>query len=209
MPPAGTFSATNHRMAAASTDPSVRRNPEERVGLRRRNHPSIHPFTRNAFPGDKLIRTRICSENGAPGTTRTCDTRFRKPGYHCPVTHRITSFFPIRVPGRFRLSSTLFDWLRLSSRPLWSAPSRLRVPSPTVMSTLQRIREHSGSSGCQRFETIAREERNLAVQPPPTTTRCAPSGASRERELLLVVQAAVAGARRRAIRSVACHRKAQ
>ena len=87
MPPGWHALCDERSHGAASTDPSVRRNPEECVGLRRRNHPSIHPFTRNAFPGDKLIRTRIRSENGAPGTTRTCDTRFRKPGYHCSATH--------------------------------------------------------------------------------------------------------------------------
>jgi hypothetical protein len=87
-------------------------------------------------------------------------------------------------------------------------PSRSRVASLTFMSTLQLIRESSGSSGCQRFETTrAKNETWLSNRRQQQPGARLPALRVNE-STPLVAQSAGAGVRRRAIRSAACHRKA-
>jgi hypothetical protein len=147
--------------------------------------------------------------SGAPGMTRTCDTRLRKPGYHYPATYRNHIVVPDSRSGSL---STFFYSLRLASTLFATTMERSQPREGPVSDGHQHAVTHPGTQRKQWVPALrnhAREERNLAVPRSPTTTRCAPSGASREREPLLVAQAAVEGVRRRAIRNAACHRKAQ
>jgi len=71
---------------------------------------------------------------------------------------------------------------------------------PTGVNPLEDERPSTRASASK---PRARRTRHLAVPPSPTTARCAPSGASREREPLRVAQTATAGVTRRATRSAA------
>ena len=89
-----------------------------------------------------------------------------------PQPIEFTSLSPIRVPGRFRLSSTLFDWLRLSSRPQWSASGRLR-PGPLATVEPKDLIRHQQASGSgsqsQPRGTVraSRGARPAPLRPPP------------------------------------------
>ena len=58
--------------------------------------------------------------SGAPGTTRTCDTRFRKPGYHCPATYGNQIVFSDSRSGSL---STLFHSLCLGTTRFATQPA--------------------------------------------------------------------------------------
>ena len=97
---------------------------------------------------------------GAPGTTRTCGTRFRKPDYHCSATHRNHSAFSDSRSGSL---STLFYSLCLDTTRFETTMERtesleVRVFDGSELAAV--IREHSGSSWASAPKPRAKRARN-------------------------------------------------